>query len=249
MVILTFFSFIFYLIISIFAAIITISSIDQSPSEFDKSTYELSQKSGYLLEGLNSLSFLFSNNQNLSEIVENRYEITKLINVAPYIFGFNSSSNVILCSNLDDKQGKESFSIAYLNFKHAIPAENSFDYGEIQQVHADCEDFYLKFVQSKSNYKEGLYDVFKDYDAFVSISPEIMNKFLSIKKLNINESSMQKSETSFTQLILDRWKLQAFDREYVLVGITALQNKAIKLNFSDHNLNTILLNSDLALER
>lgn len=246
---LSFFAFIFYLVISICTAIITITSVDKSPAEFDRLTHKLSYQSGYLLEGLNSLSFLFSNNQNLNEIVENRHDIAKLINVAPYIFGFNSNYNVILCSNLDSKQGEESFSVAYLNFKRAIPVENPFNYREIQKHHSNCQDFYLAFVQNKSNYKKDLYDVFAEYDVFILISPEIMHEFLNIQNPVTSESNTQKSKTSFAQLILDRWKLKAFNEEYVLVVVKALKYKAIKLKFLDQDLNSILLNSDFALEK
>jgi hypothetical protein len=247
--ILSFFAFSFYLVISICTAIITITSVDTSPVEFDRLTHELSQKSGYLLEGLNSFSFLFSNNPSFDEIVENRHEISRLINVAPYIFGFNSSSNVILCSNLDFKHGNKSISIAYLNFKRAIPVEIPFNYSEIQKFNSNCQNFYSRFVQGKNNYKQGLYDVFAEYDVFISIAPEIMHEFLDIQKLNTIELNNQKSKTSFAQLILKSWKLKAFNGEYVLVGIKALKHKAIKLNFADQDLNKILLNSDFSLKK
>jgi len=249
LVILPFFAFIFYLIISIFAAIITISSIDQSSSEFDKSTYELSQKSGQLIEGLNSLSFLFSKSQNVDKILENRHEITKLIRVAPYIFGFKANSNVILCSNLSGEQSKESVSIAYLKFSHGIPFENVFDNKDIDQLNISCGNFYLRFVKSHNDYNEGLYSVFRDYDAFVWISPETMNAFLNIQKLTDNESVPPNNENIFTKSILDKWKLKNFNRDYLALGITAIQNKAIKMNLADQYLNSMLLSSNLILER
>jgi hypothetical protein len=245
---LSFFAFVFYLIISIFVSLITIASIDQSATEFDKSATELSQKSGQVLQGLNHLKFLFANNQSVVQILDNRLQITEIIMLAPYVFGFNNASNVVLCSELKDSQGSQSVSIAYLNFQNGIPTDNLSDGAIKKFVFSSCKDFFPQLIQSNNDKFNDRYRSFNNYDVLVWIQPDVLNKFISISGVESADTNANSSSDWFTQQILKSWQAENFGQGHVSLGISALQNKSVKLKFMDQYLNSFLFNSSLSFD-
>jgi hypothetical protein len=245
-ILLAFFAFVFYLIISIFVALITLTSIDQSATEFDRSAQLLSHKSGQILDGMSYLDFLFTNQKIVNDVLQNRREITRMINVAPYILGFKNISNVVLCS--DNNEYNQSESVAYLSFKNAIPTDKLVDNNSAQYLTGSCEDFFKRIVETSQNYSIDRYSLFQDYDVLVWISPEILSDFISISNFNNTDKSSNSSSNLFTQIILNGWQVENFSIEYVSMTTSIFKTKGVKFKFADQYLSSLLSNSHLSLD-
>jgi hypothetical protein len=234
------------LVISLFVALITLTSIDQSATEFDRSAKVLSLRSGQILDGLNHLNFLFSNQKIMNDILKNRQEITKIINIAPYLLGFKNNSNVVLCS--DNDEGNKSTSVAYLTFKHAIPTDNLAGKNVALHLTGKCEDFFSGIVQSSQINSNNLYSLFNDYDVLIWISPEVLRNFINISNFRNANKSSNRSSDLFTQIILNGWQTEKFSREHISLSIFAIKYNEVKFKFSDQYLTSLLLNSNLSLD-
>ena len=245
-VLLSFFAFVFYLIISVFVALITLTSIDQSATKFDGSAKLLSQKSGQILDGMNHLNFLFTNHKVIDDVLQNRQEITRMMNFAPYVLGFRNTSNVVLCS--DNYENNKSPSVAYLSFKDAIPTDKLAGNNRMQHLTGRCEDFFLRIVQGTQNYSNDPYSLFNEYDVLIWISPEILSNFINISNFNDADKSSNRSSNPFTQIILNGWQVENFNKEYVNMTILTLKNRGVKFKFADQYLTNLLSNSHLSLD-
>jgi len=245
-ILLAFFAFVFYLIISIFVALITLTSIDQSATEFDRSAQLLSHKSGQILDGMSYLDFLFTNQKIVNDVLQNRQEITRMINVAPYILGFKNISNVVLCS--DNNENNELESVAYLSFKNAIPTDKLVDNNSAQYLTGSCDNLFKRIVETSQNYSIDQYSLFQDYDVLIWISPEILSNFINISNFDHTDKSSNRSSNRFTQIILNGWQAENFSSEYARIATSIFKTKGVKFKFADQYLSNLLSNSPLSLD-
>ena len=231
-------SYIFYLIISLCVAFISITS-GQAYGKFDYHAQNLESKTRQILSQLDHFGFVNGYNENVRLVFANQRSITNLLSVTPYLLGYKEDFKILFCTDHVFESSKKSVALASIVFRNAIP-KGMVDRDLIQKNTTDCNSVLLEMYARNGG------DDSKNYDAFIWISSNFLKDITEVLMRN-NLDNGSSLPMSFEFFILKYWKVEFFNSSLIHSSMLAISNGDFKIKFFDQGLDSQFDSSNLKL--